>query len=101
LVQQILRGQEDGEQAGLFDTRREAFATAVSRGEKEKPAQVRGSSGKTVGFWSTEGSVWRKSVIRRKRGRLETRKISVAVGKIIMANLPADARPPRVHTPSK
>ena len=92
--------QKDGERAELFDTRREAFATAVSRGKKEKPARVvlHGKDGRILGHREFGLP---KIQDPPKKGRLDPRRISAAVGKVVLDRLLAYPLPPRAHASSK
>jgi hypothetical protein len=92
--------KKDGKRAETFDTRREAVATAVRSGRKAKSAQVvvHGTDGRIL-----EHRTFGMPRVQEppKRGRLTSKSIATAVGKIVLDRLHADSLPPRAHTPSK
>ena len=92
--------QREGHRAETFGTKREAIARAVSSGKKAKAAQivVHGKDGRIL-----ESRTYRMPKIQEppKKGRLASRKIATAVGKVVLDRLHADALTTRGRTPAE
>lgn len=92
--------KKDGRRAETFGTKREAVETAVRSGKKAKSAQVvvHGKDGRILEY---RAFGMPKIQEPPKKGRLASKSIAMAVGKVVLDRLLADPLPPRAHTHSK
>jgi hypothetical protein len=92
--------KKGGKRADIFVTRREAVEVAFRNGKKARTAQivVHGQDGR-VQEHRTYGMP--KVQDPPKRGRLASRRIAKAVGKVVLDRLHSNPLPPRAHTPAK